>query len=47
MAKIRNAGESCIAANRIFVAHSLYTKFSEALAEKMAALKMGDGRDET
>lgn len=46
VAKIRNAGESCIAANRIFVARSLYPAFSEALAGKMAALKMGDGRVE-
>ncbi|WP_028022072.1 NAD-dependent succinate-semialdehyde dehydrogenase [Enterovibrio calviensis] len=43
VAKIRNAGESCIAANRIYVARQHYDAFSDALASKMAALKMGDG----
>ncbi|WP_394209162.1 NAD-dependent succinate-semialdehyde dehydrogenase [Enterovibrio calviensis] len=43
VAKIRNAGESCIAANRIYVARQHYHAFSEALAAKMGALVMGDG----
>ncbi|CCO47877.1 Succinate-semialdehyde dehydrogenase (NAD(P)(+)) [Vibrio nigripulchritudo SOn1] len=45
IAKIRNAGESCIAANRIYVARNLYQPFYKLLASKMENLVMGNGSD--
>ena len=45
-AKIRNAGQTCISPNRIFVHDTLYDAFAEKLAARMRALVVGDGRDE-
>jgi len=45
-AKIRNAGESCIGANRFYVHNSMIDQFSQKLSEKMAALVVGPGLDE-
>ena len=44
-AKMRNLGEACTAANRIYVHESLAEDFTARLAARMAALKMGDGTD--
>ncbi len=41
--KFRNTGQSCIAANRIYVQRSMYDKFVAVLVEKAQALKVGDG----
>ncbi|WP_375779389.1 NAD-dependent succinate-semialdehyde dehydrogenase [Bradyrhizobium sp. ma5] len=46
VAKMRNGGEACTAANRFYVARNLYSDFTEGLAKRMAALKIGDGVDE-
>ncbi|MEH6576951.1 MAG: NAD-dependent succinate-semialdehyde dehydrogenase [Amphritea sp.] len=43
VAKMRNAGESCIGANRFYVHSSLIGEFSEKLAAEMAALTVCDG----
>jgi succinate-semialdehyde dehydrogenase / glutarate-semialdehyde dehydrogenase len=43
VAKIRNAGQSCIGANRFYVHASLMDDFAARLAEKMAGLKVGPG----
>ncbi|MCX6552144.1 MAG: NAD-dependent succinate-semialdehyde dehydrogenase [Acidobacteria bacterium] len=43
MAKFRNTGQSCIAANRILVERSVYAKFLEAFVAKVRSLKVGDG----
>jgi succinate-semialdehyde dehydrogenase/glutarate-semialdehyde dehydrogenase len=43
IAKMRNMGEACTAANRFYVQEAVYDEFSEKLAAKMAALKVGDG----
>ena len=43
MAKFRNSGQSCIAANRIYVQAGIYEKFAKAFAAKSQALKVGDG----
>jgi succinate-semialdehyde dehydrogenase/glutarate-semialdehyde dehydrogenase len=43
IAKMRNAGEACTAANRIYVQSSLYERFVEGLAARMQALKVGPG----
>lgn len=46
VAKFRNSGQSCIAANRIYVEGGIYDRFVAGFAEKVAALKLGDGFDE-
>jgi succinate-semialdehyde dehydrogenase/glutarate-semialdehyde dehydrogenase len=43
MAKFRNAGQTCISANRFFVHDSVYDAFAGKLSERVSALKMGDG----
>jgi succinate-semialdehyde dehydrogenase/glutarate-semialdehyde dehydrogenase len=42
-AKFRNTGQSCIAANRIYVQRSIYEKFLEAFVARTKAMKVGDG----
>src|SRR6201999_333405 len=39
------AGQSCISVQRIFVHSSVHDRFVEALAEKVAALRVGDPAD--
>jgi succinate-semialdehyde dehydrogenase/glutarate-semialdehyde dehydrogenase len=39
----RNAGQTCICANRILVQEGVYDEFTAALAAKVAKFKMGDG----
>ena len=46
-ARIVNNGQSCIAAKRFIAAEAVADKFEKMLAEKMAALKVGDPFDET
>lgn len=41
--KFRNAGQTCICANRFLVQAGVYDQFVQLLAEKTKALKMGDG----
>ncbi len=45
LAKMRNLGEACTAANRIYVHEDIAEEFTRRLAERMAALKVGDGSD--
>ena len=45
-AKMRNIGESCVAANRFLVHRSVAEPFTEALTERMGALSMGRGTEE-
>ena len=45
-AKMRNIGEACTAANRIYVQESIADDFSRRLAERMAGLPMGRGLDD-
>lgn len=47
VAKMRNGGESCIAANRFLVEEAIVDAFSDALAARMAALKLGPGMMKT
>ncbi len=42
-AKFRNTGQSCIAANRIFVQRSIYEEFLARFVRQTRALKTGDG----
>jgi succinate-semialdehyde dehydrogenase / glutarate-semialdehyde dehydrogenase len=46
IAKMRNIGEACTAANRFHVAASVATEFAERLAEKLGAMKVGRGTEE-
>ena len=43
MAKFRNGGQSCIAANRIYVQRGIAPAFLGALQARVAALRCGDG----
>lgn len=43
--KFRNAGQTCVCANRIFVQDGIYDAFAAKLAEATAAMKVGDGRE--
>jgi succinate-semialdehyde dehydrogenase/glutarate-semialdehyde dehydrogenase len=43
LAKMRNLGEACTAANRIYVHEDVEVPFVESYIQKMAALKMGNG----
>lgn len=47
LSRIINAGQSCIAAKRIIVEEAVYDAFVERLKERLAALKMGNPREET
>ncbi len=44
--KFRNAGQTCICANRIFVQESIYEAFSAKFVEAVGQLKVGNGLDE-
>jgi succinate-semialdehyde dehydrogenase/glutarate-semialdehyde dehydrogenase len=45
VAKMRNAGEACTAANRFYVARPVAGEFTERLANRLAALRVGPGLD--
>ena len=45
LAKLRNVGEACTAANRFHVHESLGESFAQRLAERMRGLKVGRGTD--
>lgn len=47
IAKMRNAGEACTAANRFYVQRGIYDAFTAKLVERMGALKVGPGYDAT
>ncbi|HLM49348.1 MAG TPA: NAD-dependent succinate-semialdehyde dehydrogenase [Solirubrobacteraceae bacterium] len=46
IAKMRNIGEACTAANRFHVADRVADEFTTKLAEKMSGLKVGRGTEE-
>ncbi|MBJ8344110.1 NAD-dependent succinate-semialdehyde dehydrogenase [Antrihabitans sp. YC2-6] len=45
LAKLRNGGEACTAANRFHVQNPVRGEFTEKLAERMASMAMGPGTD--
>jgi succinate-semialdehyde dehydrogenase/glutarate-semialdehyde dehydrogenase len=47
LAKMRNLGEACTAANRIYVHEKVERAFVEKFSTAMGALKMGNGLDES
>jgi succinate-semialdehyde dehydrogenase/glutarate-semialdehyde dehydrogenase len=44
--KYRNAGQTCVCANRIYVQESVYDTFVQKFADKVKALKVGNGFEE-
>src|SRR3954452_10408229 len=46
IAKMRNVGEACTAANRFHVASSVADEFASKLADKMGAMKVGRGTED-
>ena len=45
VAKYRNAGQTCVCANRIYVQDGVYDAFAEKLAAAVAGLKVGQGTE--
>lgn len=43
ISKFRNAGQTCVCANRLFVQDGVFDAFAAKLAEKVSALKVGAG----
>jgi succinate-semialdehyde dehydrogenase / glutarate-semialdehyde dehydrogenase len=43
ISKYRNAGQTCVCANRLYVQSGIYDAFAAKLAEKVSKLKVGDG----
>jgi succinate-semialdehyde dehydrogenase / glutarate-semialdehyde dehydrogenase len=46
ISKFRNAGQTCVCANRLFVQDGVFDAFAAKLAVKVSALKVGDGTAE-
>ncbi|MEA2954133.1 MAG: succinate-semialdehyde dehydrogenase / glutarate-semialdehyde dehydrogenase [Alphaproteobacteria bacterium] len=46
IAKMRNMGEACTAANRFYVHEKVHDEFAKKLTAKMSALRMGNGLDD-
>ncbi len=46
IAKMRNMGEACTAANRMYVAEQVADVFAERLADRLGAMKVGRGTEE-
>ncbi|KKW68890.1 succinate-semialdehyde dehydrogenase [Lampropedia cohaerens] len=44
--KYRNAGQTCVCANRIYVQDGVYDEFAEKFAAKVSAFKVGNGFEE-
>src|SRR5699024_11608094 len=44
--KFRNAGQTCVCANRIIVHENIIDEFSEKLAKEVRNLKVGNGLEE-
>jgi len=47
VAKMRNLGEACTAANRIYVHEDIAQEFKSKFSERMGALKVGNGLDKS
>jgi succinate-semialdehyde dehydrogenase/glutarate-semialdehyde dehydrogenase len=45
ISKYRNAGQTCVCANRLFVHDKVYDAFSAKLADRVRALKVGNGAE--
>lgn len=43
--KYRNAGQTCVCANRMLIQDGIYDEFAAKLAAKVAEMKVGDGQE--
>ena len=46
VSKYRNAGQTCVCANRLYVHDAVYERFAEKLVQAVKALKVGPGTEE-
>ncbi len=46
ISKYRNTGQTCVCTNRFLIQAGIYDAFAEKLAQKVAAMKVGDGLKE-
>lgn len=46
ISKFRNAGQTCVCANRLYVQSAVYDEFVDKLAQAIAKLKIGNGLDQ-
>src|SRR5699024_4348170 len=46
ISKFRNAGQTCVCGNRIYVQSEIYNRFIEIFTEKVSELKVGNGLSE-
>lgn len=46
ISKYRNAGQTCVCANRLYVQSGVYDAFADKLAARVSQIKVGDGREE-
>ncbi|KWR90569.1 NADP-dependent succinate-semialdehyde dehydrogenase [Cupriavidus sp. IDO] len=46
VSKYRNAGQTCVCANRLYVQSKVYDAFAEKLVAAVSALKVGNGMDD-
>jgi succinate-semialdehyde dehydrogenase/glutarate-semialdehyde dehydrogenase len=44
--KYRNTGQTCVCANRLFVQDSVYETFAKKFADKVSAMKVGNGLED-
>ncbi|MDC3412127.1 NAD-dependent succinate-semialdehyde dehydrogenase [Aquibacillus sp. 3ASR75-11] len=44
--KFRNAGQTCICANRVYVQRSIFQQFTDKLIAKVKEMKLGDGLED-
>jgi len=44
--KYRNAGQTCVCANRLYIQEGVYDEFAKRLADKVAEFKIGNGLDD-
>ena len=45
ISKYRNAGQTCVCANRLYVQDGVYEAFAEKLVARVRQIKVGDGRE--
>ncbi|MEL6660138.1 MAG: NAD-dependent succinate-semialdehyde dehydrogenase [Bacteroidota bacterium] len=45
--KFRNAGQACVATNRIYIQDNIYDQFMEKLTSRVKSLRVGNGLDES
>jgi succinate-semialdehyde dehydrogenase/glutarate-semialdehyde dehydrogenase len=47
ISKFRNSGQTCVCTNRFYVQAGVYAEFTEKLAKRVAAMKLGNGLEDS